>query len=1178
MAEVGIKMEVDNETLEVSGKICHFNKGAAFFQFQHDRQDQICLFRPNKIFIDGQKMGASVFKSIDTINKIMAVGDEVSAVVVLSSVTKPYIVTGTDNQSYEINPRWYANMIWKGQRPKDGPTHANATSRSGTDPSSFKKNDATEASEDFLDNTPGTIIYNRMYTGQSGPTFGFISFKSPRGGMDIAQFRSPKLIYINGERADPSQLKEWQRDQEIQCQFQAFYQPTMKEFIHKDKKGTSGDERMEEETKFKPNWRVKLVWIGEKPSNETLEADGKEGKGEFSKKTKKKNTEFIEAIKDCEYVCGRLEKILSNEQGILINKDRAILFNIKDLSVDGQLLTENDNLYTHLQIGENLFSYVKSIPARRISGHDVSYEAAQIWKGKRKNLGISDQPGLEEVKKERKNPIPLPKEATHTNIKGKIVEIEGPGLGKMQVISTEKEIHGNRALFSRNRLYIDGQKLKFKDSIAHYVNVGETLLFDMVRADPHESGGEYQWMAVLTWKGLKPDIEEINAEISKKVENYRAKILKFDDRDDDKGYCSGVLQVMGGPNKIGERAIFFRDSVYVFGARMKNADLLYVLKENDKVQLELQELDIPIEKYGVEIKYQASQVWVGPPPKLDENCDDFPHYVGPVVIPFLTKRGMDNDMFTRLIKGQLGPKTVSSESESKSGATLSTILPPNTIVGKVIELKKPEIGSASTGTEHGILQIESGPFAMERAFFNRNSLFCWGHNCAKADLMYLINDSDKFCIEIQDGTNNKSVPYKVTSAWIGPHPHEKNKESAAMAGNPHFMKWLQEHNLTIDIFMECVGGAAKPKPFFPIAGEQQNAKVLYLLPGQSNKKGGGADAGILKVAQGSLQHKTVLFERESVYLWNVQIKNGDLNFFMKEGDKLFVEATELIGKDKKKWQTKLGNATVPKYIASIVFIGGGRPKPERSHDDFTKNSNLVQWLNKRNINIQHFAEILEGKVLPQELQEKSDEDVYSQAYPTGTNRGAGGMSRDSTPFSNPALEAVNGSGVGRGGGGHRGARGGAWGSAAPPASMMNPIMRQAEELTHKVMALQSPDDPEVCGVIQDDSEAQLALFISKTLTNAIMMYRQGRGLGAIGTPVKPGPIGPPRGRGGLRGRGDFSEFYADSGMSRAGQGRGGGLYGLSEPLLQYNNQRGHSQGYGHSNSLEPPYKRKFEEW
>jgi hypothetical protein len=58
---------------------------------------------------------------------------------------------------------------------------------------------------------------------------------------------------------------------------------------------------------------------------------------------------------------------------------------------------------------------------------------------------------------------------------------------------------------------------------------------------------------------------------------------------------------------------------------------------------------------------------------------------------------------------------------------------------------------------------------------------------------------------------------------------------------------------------------------------------------------------------------------------------------------------------------------------------------------------------------------------------------------------------------------------------------------------------------------------------------------------------------------KPGPIGPPRGgavpysgRGG-RGGAELNEFYADSALAggRGGAGRGGGLYGLSEPLLQY---------------------------
>ena len=41
------------------------------------------------------------------------------------------------------------------------------------------------------------------------------------------------------------------------------------------------------------------------------------------------------------------------------------------------------------------------------------------------------------------------------------------------------------------------------------------------------------------------------------------------------------------------------------------------------------------------------------------------------------------------------------------------------------------------------------------------------------------------------------------------------------------------------------------------------------------------------------------------------------------------------------------------------------------------------------------------------------------------------------------------------------------------------------------MLLQSPEDPDVTNLIQDESEAQLALFLSKTLINAIMMYRQG---------------------------------------------------------------------------------------
>merc|ERR1719427_2639025 len=149
--------------------------------------------------------------------------------------------------------------------------------------------------------------------------------------------------------------------------------------------------------------------------------------------------------------------------------------------------------------------------------------------------------------------------------------------------------------------------------------------------------------------------------------------------------------------------------------------------------------------------------------------------------------------------------------------------------------------------------------------------------------------------------------------------------------------------------------------------------------------------------------------------------------------------------------------------------------------------------------------------------------------------------KQGTPFNNPVLST---------GGAISRPLANGWGHGPAPSGTMksnafaNPIMRQAEELTQRTMLLQSPEDPEVTNLITDDSEAQLALFLSKTLTNAIMMYRQG-GPGPIGPPAaKPGPIGPPRskGLGGLRGgRGaEFNEFYADSSLAggRGVSGRG----------------------------------------
>ena len=193
---------------------------------------------------------------------------------------------------------------------------------------------------------------------------------------------------------------------------------------------------------------------------------------------------------------------------------------------------------------------------------------------------------------------------------------------------------------------------------------------------------------------------------------------------------------------------------------------------------------------------------------------------------------------------------------------------------------------------------------------------------------------------------------------------------------------------------------------------------LFLFPGHPHSKEGR-------------KAPEILFERESVYIWNVQISNGDLNYVLQENDKVFVEVADLMGKDKKKWQSRLGSVQVPKFVATLVFIGGGRPKAEKVGEDFTKNSNLVQWLNKRNIDIELFSKLIAGKV-PIKTLDTGGEDMFSQDYPNGSGAGV-------ASFTNPGHSLGLGS--------HRAMTWAGDTERARPrqSEFANPIMRQVTE-------------------------------------------------------------------------------------------------------------------------------------
>ena len=337
--------------------------------------------------------------------------------------------------------------------------------------------------EIVIDDIPGKIVHNKMaVNAKGGANQTFISFTNPEGRPDLAMFRNPRYFYIDGERARADMVKLWPVGRELEVMFSGIFTPSLKEYVHIESGdgGGGADTGMAVETRYKPNWRARIVWMGKKPSEETVLRDNSERVNVG--KNKKDKTEFLETIKDCDYLCARLEKIVNNSQGILMLKSRGILFDIENLSIDGSTFSKEDNLNQHLEVGENLFAYVKNIKPRVVDGYEVSSEAAQIWKGKR-NQNNSDK-----IEK-KKTPIPLPSEASHLGISGTVVDIESPGLGYLVVEAADPSITGDKVLFSRNRLFVDGQKLRFKDCLSDYVNIGDKLFFNMVRADPEEAEG-----------------------------------------------------------------------------------------------------------------------------------------------------------------------------------------------------------------------------------------------------------------------------------------------------------------------------------------------------------------------------------------------------------------------------------------------------------------------------------------------------------------------------------------------------------------------------------------------------------------------------------------------------------------------------------------------------------------
>lgn len=1288
-------MEVDDD--EVEYKVdCHVIGhcfGAVFISFYNENNEpQAAMVRSHRLFLNGRRVRPSEIKTVDKLGNVLRehFGRGVPVFAKVRNINRDGANYRTEDNR-EVRPTWYSHCVWIGVEPSEdeqkakGPksishatlekdsrrpsveyrnTHNNNTPiPTETNPVSLPQERVFVESE-FPILTPSSKEQSKrkqvfgvegelLYQNPAG--LGFLQFPNPvedQGVQQLTAIFNGKVMLLDGEPLDQCHMKTWTQaihDQKKKIYFNAYEDSQL--YPHKRVERFHGDQEPSMII-YKPTWRCTAVWVGEKPSEETLARLASHVENSNTKsKRKKMSVEEKEKIKDCEYFGGRLTTIVDKSTGVVQQKDKAVLFKIQDLWINGQQMSGEDKLSNVITLGEILFCYMRPlIPPKRIGDILCDRVAVQIWRGKRSksrsnnnsecshfnendtsassNNVASEPPKNQSESKEQmerkdeedeeeedaksmefesphdhpandRATFAMPSTATDLNCVGKVKELDG-GLGIITIESNDAK-NGQDALFSRYRTYIEGHRLKYYDFLKDHIDLGDSLGVDLIKADPSKAAGEYQWLALLAWKGAtKPDPDLVRSDVEKKCDFYRARVIQLD-KCPVRGSVSGVLHVIRGPNSVGERAIFKREHTYVFGARMAKADLSYVIKEKDKIQLEMERLDEEdaVEaknKYGCEIKYCATLAWVGPPPKLERNCDTFPHYIGNSIYPFLSKRGMDEEFFTRLITGDLPPK---KDPLSESAIDVSISLNPNEIWGRLVELKKPD--APKTGTEHGIIMIENGPFSSERAFFNRNSLWCWGQNMTKADLMHVIKESDRFNIEVRHGTNNKSVPFQVSHAWVGPHPEDKQK--VVSENDPDFQKWLASHDLDVAKFRACVDGKLEVKPYFPLPLEQQCARIVHFYPSKRNLKGQGTEAGILKVHQGSLMKKDVLFERDSVYIWGVHFRKGDLKYIFREGDKVFCEATEISGREKKKWQAKLGIQSIPKYMATIVFVGGGRPKSNNPKlcdmEELESNTNLMQWLKKRNVEMDLFKKLLDGNLCPHEAAQAPGHQANAMhTQDACSSCGTWPSSSTSAPIPKAPFTGVYSSNEPS----HFDFRMSNFElTRAPPpplpvktVPMENPLMSQAEALIHKVLSCTSTNDENARNLIQNERELSIAEFICKTLGTAVQSYRQktetanatlhnrnGPPPDIRHGPPPPGPIAPPP-------RMSMGSSASNLPLN------GGGLYGLQQPLLEFNGDHHWSidnaprtnrlmrqespSDHAFSSPPEPPYKRKTHPW
>ncbi|QQP50596.1 Uncharacterized protein FKW44_011645, partial [Caligus rogercresseyi] len=249
-------------------------------------------------------------------------------------------------------------------------------------------------------------------------------------------------------------------------------------------------------------------------------------------------------------------KAREKQIGVVVSFDRGMVkFRISTLSLQGESPSKETGVQYVLDLlskpeSERLlhfdcvFDSAKHSISPCLDEEMEQWVACSVWPAheERPSSRDRDPPLVCEGKKDNarlKQTFPMPWEATSEGVESIILSSDGV-IGRSSLLKDPSKT----VLFTRSRCYVEGRLVKFVKDV-NYFRPGVSVQMDIVEADPNESQGVYDYVAVLVWIGQKPGEEDVVKEMENPT-SYRAKVIKLAPPILGVGITSGVLHILNG--------------------------------------------------------------------------------------------------------------------------------------------------------------------------------------------------------------------------------------------------------------------------------------------------------------------------------------------------------------------------------------------------------------------------------------------------------------------------------------------------------------------------------------------------------------------------------------------------------------------------------------------------------